>query len=109
VLGGAIAGALAFVLRPAATVEEPRQRVTFEISPPPGTSFPGANSTPRFAVSPDGSSVAYQARVGTGNALFVRRLDAAEPRMVTGTESPNDTANQSVFWSPDGQSLGYFD
>ena len=67
VLGGAIAGARAFVLRPAATIEEPRQRVTFEISPRPERAFLG------------------------------RRLDAAAPRMVTGTESPNDAANQSVF------------
>jgi Tol biopolymer transport system component len=109
--GAALAAALAYTLRPA---PEPAPRaatpsVTFEIPPPSGTRFPGGNSVPRFAVSPDGSTVAYQARVGNLSAWFVRRLDAPTSQLVPGTESANDVATQGLFWSPDNRSVAFFD
>jgi serine/threonine-protein kinase len=51
------------------------------------------------ALSPDGARIAYLAE----GRLYVRALDAAEP-VDLGAVSP--TA-QTIFWSPDGRSLGY--
>jgi Tol biopolymer transport system component len=49
-------------------------------------------------LSPDGTRIAYRA----GNDLFIRSLDSLEPRRLDGF----DVQQESVFWSPDGRSLG---
>jgi hypothetical protein len=109
-LGGAAAvAALALALRALPVPPVASESVAFEILPPAGTVFPGGNSTPRFAVSPDGSTVAYQARVGTSTGLFIRRLDEPTSQLVPGTESAIDVATQGVFWSPDNRSIAFFD
>jgi Tol biopolymer transport system component len=55
-------------------------------------------------VSPDGRSLAFVAIDAEGtNRLWVRPLDAAEPRPLAGTEGAS-----FPFWSPDSRSLGYF-
>ena len=66
---------------------------------PPGT---GLDSAP--VISPDGRQIAFTALSGEKSPrLFVRSLDALEARAIDGT----DGAKQP-FWSPDGQSLGFF-
>ncbi|HYN41594.1 MAG TPA: protein kinase [Thermoanaerobaculia bacterium] len=75
------------------------------LPPPEGTSFWLESNTPGPAViSPDGSQVAFTAADANGKVLlYVRSLDAAEARALSGTEGA-----QYPFWSPDGRSLGFF-
>ena len=81
----------------------------FEISPPEGEIFPGANLIPRFAVSPDGTSVAFQSGIGGVGPfqLWIRRLDRVDPQPLPATSAPNDIEVQSPFWLADGSTLGY--
>ena len=83
----------------------------FEIQPPPGDVFPGANSIPRFAVSPDGRSVAFEAGPqGRGPfRLWIRRLASIEAQPLGPPATTSDVAIQSMFWFPDGRTLGFFD
>lgn len=55
-----------------------------------------------MAVSPDGESIAFVARQGTATAVWIRRLDEPTAHQVPGTADA-----VAVFWSPDGQSLGF--
>jgi Tol biopolymer transport system component len=56
-----------------------------------------------FAVSPDGSTLAI---VVSGResrpAIWIRPMGAAAPRTIPGTEDAT-----TVFWSPDGSSIGF--
>ncbi len=58
-----------------------------------------------FALSPDGSTLAYVGRGADGRTrrLMVRRLDEADARPLTGTEGALDP-----FFSPDGAWIGFF-
>ena len=55
-----------------------------------------------FALSPDGRHVAFADLVG-GQGIFVRSVDAVEPRLVPGTEG-----GTRLFWSPDGRDVGFW-
>ena len=57
-----------------------------------------------IALSPDGTRLAFTA-VGTDGLqrLWVRALNGQEPQALTGTDGAT-----YPFWSPDGQSLGFF-
>ena len=55
-------------------------------------------------ISPDGRTLAFVATDGSGqDFLYVRPLDSSTARMLPGTEGA-----QMPFWSPDGQSIGFF-
>ncbi|MFN0104519.1 MAG: protein kinase domain-containing protein, partial [Bryobacteraceae bacterium] len=57
-----------------------------------------------IAVSPDEKRVAFSARNAEGEIqLWVRPLDAIAAQPLAGTEGAADP-----FWSPDGQSIGFF-
>jgi eukaryotic-like serine/threonine-protein kinase len=77
---------------------QPEPKVVFTLPTP--------NVSPRdalaMALSPDGRTLAYVAPIGSGEttALWVRPLDEAEPRSLSGTQGA-----ESPFWSPDGQSI----
>jgi hypothetical protein len=67
-----------------------------------GTAIVGAPQ-----ISPDGRRVVYVARDPDGAwSLWVRELDAAEPRRLAAT-AEFDSGHQP-FWSPDSRSIGYF-
>jgi serine/threonine-protein kinase len=55
-----------------------------------------------FALSPDGTRVAYALREGDGSRLYVRPLDQFESAPVPQTEGGG-----APFFSPDGRSLGF--
>lgn len=56
------------------------------------------------ALSPDGGALAFAGLDGGGSGrIWVRPLDAAEARPVSGTDG-----GDQPFWSPDGRSLGFF-
>ena len=56
-----------------------------------------------FAVSPDGTAVAFVAQQGGQPRLLVRRLTSGDTRTLEGTEGAS-----LPFWSPDGKALGFF-
>ena len=58
-----------------------------------------------LAISPDGERLAFLVPGSTGcQAVWVRELASGEMRMLAGTEG----ASRSLFWSPNGQSIGFF-
>ncbi len=57
-----------------------------------------------LAISPDGRRVVYVGKNGSSTQLYLRALDEAEARPIPGTEG----AASFPFFSPDGQSLGFF-
>ena len=113
---GAIATAL---LWKAGSAPPPKTRtVQFPLLPPPGRAFFTTYETKTIAVSPDGSRVAFvsstyatsAARRGIAapdapgsRGIWIRHLASLESRPVPGTEDAS-----SLFWSPDGESLGFF-
>jgi serine/threonine-protein kinase len=64
----------------------------------------GSNGNPNFALSPDGSYIAYvAAAAGRAPTLWVQRLDSRTPRGV-----PGSTDAAAPFWSPDSRSVAFF-
>jgi eukaryotic-like serine/threonine-protein kinase len=58
---------------------------------------------PAIALSPDGSRLVYVARHGGGTHLYTRPIARFEAALMPGTEGA-----ESPFFSPDGQSVGFF-
>jgi len=57
-----------------------------------------------LAVSPDGKKIAFVARDESGTKyLYLRQVDIAEPRQVSGTRGATNP-----FWSPDSRSIAFF-
>jgi len=88
-----------FVARPPA---DPRQVARFAIPLEVGE----FSSTGRHivAISPDGSRIAYVAN----SRIYLRRLDQMRATPVSGTEVGTGTSGRSPFFSPDGESLGFW-
>jgi len=62
------------------------------------------SATGSFALSPDGRRLAYTALDADGTPkLWVRPLDAVTGHPLSGTDGA-----MAPFWSPDGESLGFF-
>ena len=78
--------------------------VRFSVSPPQGSRFHSDVERTHIAFSPDGSQLAFIARVaGGGRRIWLRPVSGVKPRPLTGTEGAN-----SLFWSPDSRSLAFF-
>src|SRR5262249_32637334 len=60
-------------------------------------------ATRSFAISTDGTRLAYVAHSATGSRLFVRALDETDSHVIDGTDGAS-----APFWSPDGQSVAFF-
>ena len=56
-----------------------------------------------LAISPDGTRIAFVAKVQTGTQLFVRNLNEFDALAI-----PDTDTGQRPFFSPDGLSLGFF-
>jgi len=101
------AAALAFgavaLLRPGSgTAIAPR--VIFDVPPPEGGDFIDSVETIGFALSPDGSQLAYLAADAAGRrSIWLRPLASFAARALPGTDGA-----RSVFWSPDSRSIGFF-
>jgi len=109
------AGALWRAGRPSAGAA---RTIQFPLPPPPGRTFLMTVETTTVAVSPDSSRIAYVSAPSAASAarrgiaspeaaetpsIWIRDLATLEARSVRGTEGAT-----SVFWSPDGKSLGFF-
>jgi Tol biopolymer transport system component len=78
--------------------------VRFSVPPPPGAAFLASVEGRAFALSPDGRALAFVADDADGTSrIFLRPLAALDAHPLAGTEGAN-----SLFWSPDGRSLGFF-
>ena len=75
------------------------------VVPPSGTAFTARDITghPQFALSPDGSRLAFvAARQGEQPMLWVRSLASGAAQPMPGTEGAS-----GPFWAPDSQSLAF--
>jgi Tol biopolymer transport system component len=82
--------------------------ISFPVFPPEGTVFSAAVNTtvnvPQFALSPDGSNLAFAAKTpGAAPMLWVRSIDEVNARQLGGTEEAYDP-----FWSADSRWIGFF-
>ncbi len=59
----------------------------------------GYGAGPAFAISPDGSTIAY---IGVDQLLYWRLISSLEAQVVPGSEQ-----SRSPFFSPDGRTIGY--
>ena len=98
-LGSAITGLAVWNLKPA-----PPQPVTRTvINLPPGQQLASLDRGPSVALSPDGTDLAYVARQGGTQQIYLRAMDSMEARPIPGTEGASNP-----FFSPDGQWVGFF-
>jgi len=85
--------------------ESTPQSQTYRLSilPPDNTIF-NSSVDGSFALSPDGTLLAFVARDSTRKSLlYVRPLNSLEARPLNGTDD-----GQLPFWSPDSKYLGFF-
>ena len=73
------------------------------INLPPGQQLAGMNSGPALALSPDGTQLAYVAREGGVQQIYIHAMDSLEAKPLTGTEGA-----VIPFFSPDAQWVGFF-
>jgi Tol biopolymer transport system component len=92
----AVAGGVALYMR-GGTPAALEQRV--EISTPPARRF----SLQSFAISPDGTKLAFVVAGESQPQLWWRSLDSVTARPLEGTQGA-----RQPFWSPDSQSIGFF-
>ena len=79
------------------------ERVELEIGPPTNTRFSVDVENVKFALSPDGRSLAFVAfDASRVSRVWTRGLSSVEPTPVPGTEGAN-----SVFWAPDSHTIAF--
>jgi serine/threonine-protein kinase len=94
-------------LKPAPPVPRPVSR--FTITLPPGQQLVVPLSGPAVALSPDGGHLAYVARQGLVQQVYLRAMDSLEARPIPGSEgATGGTSFTEPFFSPDSQWLGFF-
>jgi eukaryotic-like serine/threonine-protein kinase len=98
--------AVAFLVRPR-RAESVKLPVAASVLPPPGGAFTGTQSSvdaAQLALSPDGRQLAFVASGASGvSQIWVRPIDAIDATALPGTEGAT-----WPFWSPDGNTLGFF-
>jgi eukaryotic-like serine/threonine-protein kinase len=97
----AIAALTLLAMRPRAL----RDPLRLSVVAPPGTSFHpiDISGSPQFALSPDGTRIAFVAGTATQQRLWIRRLDAPAAQALDGTEDAS-----IPFWSPDSTTVAFF-
>jgi Tol biopolymer transport system component len=73
------------------------------INLPPGQQLAGLENGPAVALSPDGTHLAYVARQGGVQQIYLRALDSLDA-----TPIPDTFGAFNPFFSPDGQWVGFF-
>ena len=106
-LVAAITGFAIWNLKPSPPVPRPVSRLTITL--PPGQQLAVPQNGPAVAISPDGTHLAYVAREGLTQQVYLRAMDSLEARPIPGTEGPVGGTNYvEPFFSPDSQWLGFF-
>ena len=106
VLGAAVLGALAVVMRPGREGSGAGGVMRFTISAD-GQMFGrggGTGVATSIDISPDGKLLAFVGGTPAGTAVWLRPLDSVDARQLPGT----DGASGRPFWSPDSRALGFF-
>ena len=107
-LGSAITGMSIWNLKPP-PAPPPRPESRFTITLPPGQQLAVPESGPAVALSPDGTHLAYVAREGLTDQVYLRAMDSLEARPIPGTQAATGGTTQiDPFFSPDSQWLGFF-
>ena len=102
VVGALVAGLAAWLL---IQPSSPEQRLNRFIITPSAGSFVGISASNELAISPDGRHFVYRTQgVEGGSRLYLRSLDDFVDRLISGTEN----VQGSPFFSPDGESVGFF-
>ena len=101
VLGAVVAGLAVWLLLQPSSPEQSLSR--FVIRPSPPVVLASANSN-EVAISPDGRQLVYRGVSVGGSQFYLRSLDDFVDRPIPGTANPSG----SVFFSPDGESIGFF-
>jgi eukaryotic-like serine/threonine-protein kinase len=101
-LGGLVTGLAVWNLKPA-PAPPPMPVTRTVITLPLGQQLAGLDGGPAVAISPDGTHLAYVARQGSTQQLYLRAMDSLEAKPIPGTEG-----GVNPFFSPDGQWLGFF-
>ena len=100
--GAASAGIAAWALR-GKSVSAPARAVRFRLPAPEGVWPERVITRQSLALSPVGGRIATIASDERGPMIWVQRLDSLKATALPGTEGA-----QMVFWSPDGQFIGFF-
>jgi Tol biopolymer transport system component len=98
-LVAAITSVATWTLKP--TPQQPVTRTVINL--PPGQQLAGLDDGPAVALSPDGTYLAYVARQGGTQQLYLRAIDSLESKPIPGTEGAIEP-----FFSPDGHWVGFF-
>jgi hypothetical protein len=73
----------------------------FAVVPPPGFVLATSATRQSFALSPEGTHLAFTAMDTSGAfSAFVRDFNSLEPRLLPGSDGVN-----TLFWAPDSRSL----
>ncbi|HKM46773.1 MAG TPA: protein kinase [Terriglobales bacterium] len=81
----------------------PKQVIRATLLPPEGTHFALLNRNGPPAFSPDGKRIAFVASRAGNTSLWLRSLDKLDA-----VELPGTSGAFFPFWSPDGNSIGFF-
>ncbi|MBI4469620.1 MAG: serine/threonine-protein kinase [Acidobacteria bacterium] len=95
----ALAVTLIYVRRPAVEVRTVRSLIPL----PEKSGLMEVHGHGGPVISPDGTRLAFIAKVGGTSLLWVRSLDSLSAQALPGTEGA-----RSPFWSPDGNFIGFF-
>jgi eukaryotic-like serine/threonine-protein kinase len=97
-----IASLAAWNLKPSpAPTPQPVTRTVIDL--PPGQQLAALGNGPALALSSDGTHLAYVARQGGIQQIYLRAMDSLEAKPIPGTEGAIEP-----FFSPDGQWVGFF-
>jgi hypothetical protein len=98
----ALGAGLAFLFLPRASPPSTAALKSTILLPPGATLVSGERELP-LAVARDGSRIAYVVNEDNRRLLYMREMDSLEAHAIPGTEDAHHP-----FFSPDGQSIGYF-
>jgi serine/threonine protein kinase len=90
-------------MNPPAGYDYPTSVIHAEMNPPEGFEFGSIGKDNQFAISPDGSAVAFVAEGQREQLIFVRMLSSATAQPLQGTDGAS-----YPFWSGDSRNLAFF-
>ncbi len=102
-VGAAGSGLAVWAWRSRTTPPTPTIAARFRLSLPENVWVERMITRQTIAVSPVGGRLAFIGRGSLGTMIWVQRLDSAAAAPLRGTEDA-----RSVFWSPDGQFIGFY-